>query len=354
MKKTGLSRRAFVKGAAGLASVAILTGGKGRAQAAGQLRVMDSGAQWQTAAKLAVYEPFEKETGIKVVYAAGMTGSATQLKAMVQTGRAEWDVSQLGFPALLRAGKEGLLEPLDYGVIKTEGFMPGTTHEFALGFDTLAYLMAYDHTKFPDPQKAPKSWVDFWDLKGFPGRRSMGSRAMGQCELALLADGVPPDKLYPIDFDRAFRKLDQVKRDMLWWTAWAQIAQFAVDRQVDVIAGFNARLQGAIENGAPFTFVWNQAILGIEGWGVVKGTPFKAEAMRFLAFTTRPEVQATFSKHMAFGPVNREAFKFLSPERAKILPTNPDSVRTGVWRSEQWWGDNEALAEAKWAEWRLK
>ena len=353
MKGISVSRRTFVKGAASLASVAIITRRKGRAEAAGQLRVMDSGGQWQTAAKLALYDNFEKETGIKVVYASGMTGTAAQLKAMVQVGRVEWDVIDLGFRSLLRAAKEGLLEPLDYGVIKTDGFIPGTTHEFALGFDAVAYVLAYNHEKFGSGG-GPKSWADFWDPKKFPGRRSMGNQPVGQFESALMADGVPPDKLYPIDMERAFRKLDQLKREILWWTAFAQQAQFAADRQADIIIGYNARLQGAIDQGAPYTLVWNQTLLGLEGWGVVKGTPVKAEAMKFLAYTTRPEAQAIFAQHMAYGPVNRDAYKFLSAERAKIMPTSPEAMRTAVKRDEQWWADNEAMAESKWAEWRVK
>jgi putative spermidine/putrescine transport system substrate-binding protein len=236
---------------------------------------------------------------------------------------------------------------------QTDGFIPGATHEFALGFYVVAYLMAYNHEKF-GAGRGPKMWADFWDLKGFPGRRCMANRPVGQFEAALLADGVSPDKLYPIDMDRAFRKLDQVKQGMLWWTAVPQQAQYLVDRQADIIVGDNARLEGGIEKGAPYTLAWDQAIIGMAGWGVVKGTPFKAEAMKFLAYTTRPAAQAIFAQHMAYGPTNRDAFKFIPAERAKILPSNPDIMRGAIMRNEQWWGDNEAESERRWAEWRVK
>ena len=36
--------------------------------------------------------------------------------------------------------------------------------------------------------------------------------------LALLADGVAPSKLFPLDLDRAFHKLDQIKPNVaVWW-----------------------------------------------------------------------------------------------------------------------------------------
>ena len=37
---------------------------------------------------------------------------------------------------------------------------------------------------------------------------------------ALVADGVPKDKLYPLDLDRAFKKLDEIKPHIkVWWLA---------------------------------------------------------------------------------------------------------------------------------------
>ncbi len=41
-------------------------------------------------------------------------------------------------------------------------------------------------------------------------------------EIALMADGVPPDKLYPIDADRAFKKLDTIKKNTIFWETNSQ------------------------------------------------------------------------------------------------------------------------------------
>ena len=55
--------------------------------------------------------------------------------------------------------------------------------------------------------KKPESWADFWDTKAFPGSRSLPhpDADLPELEFALLADGVPMDKLYPLDVDRAFK-----------------------------------------------------------------------------------------------------------------------------------------------------
>ena len=53
----------------------------------------------------------------------------------------------------------------------------------------------------------PQSWADFWDVKKFPGTRSYRN-AVPTLEPALMADGVPRDKVYaalsaPGGIDRA-------------------------------------------------------------------------------------------------------------------------------------------------------
>ena len=70
--------------------------------------------------------------------------------------------------------------------------------------------LCYRRDKFPTG--GPKSWVDFWDVKRFPGARGLCINDSPRTLIfALLADDVPADRLYPLDVDRAFKKLDQIK-----------------------------------------------------------------------------------------------------------------------------------------------
>ncbi|MBA2697365.1 MAG: extracellular solute-binding protein [Nocardioidaceae bacterium] len=58
----------------------------------------------------------------------------------------------------------------------------------------------------------PATWVDFFDTKKFPGKRTFPkSIYAGTAEIALMADGASRDDLYLIDFDRAFAKLDETR-----------------------------------------------------------------------------------------------------------------------------------------------
>ena len=41
-------------------------------------------------------------------------------------------------------------------------------------------------------------------------------------EFALMADGVKPDELYPLDLARATKKLETIKDDIVFWTSGAE------------------------------------------------------------------------------------------------------------------------------------
>src|SRR3546814_6075912 len=78
-----------------------------------------------------------------------------------------------------------------------------------------SYVIGYDGDRIKGP--GPQSWADFWDMKRFPGKRGMRRTPKYSLEFALMEDGVPADRVYPMlrkpaGLDRAFRKLDEKDR----------------------------------------------------------------------------------------------------------------------------------------------
>ena len=54
-----------------------------------------------------------------------------------------------------------------------------------------------------------------------------------EMEFALMAAGVPPDKVYPIDIDKALASYDKIKKDVVkWWDTGAVPIQLLTDREV--------------------------------------------------------------------------------------------------------------------------
>ena len=94
------------------------------------------------------------------------------------------------------------------------------------------------------------SFADFFDLQNFPGKRGVYNYVSGGLpEIALVADGVAPDALYPLDMDRAYKKMDTIKDQMVWWDTGAQSAQLLADGEVSMGMSWNGRLSEANEGG---------------------------------------------------------------------------------------------------------
>jgi len=311
-----------------------------------QIVVSDPGGPYTTAYRKAFYDPFEKSTGIKVVSVAREAQPLAQFTAMVQTKNYIWDVTTLtlsGEIPLLQA--RGLLEPIGLKATDFPGVMPEAVTESWLGVDVYATTIAYRTDKFG--ANGPKTWADFWDVKKFPGRRSLRRNPIDTIEQALMADGVPADKLYPLDLDRAFKSLDKIKPHIaVWWTSGAQSMQLIQSGEVDMISAWNGRSQAAIDGGAPVTIVWNQGLYSIEGWGIPKGTPRAEMAKAFVRFCADAKLQSAFTDDLAYGPTNLKAYDFIAAKRATVLPTAGPNIQGMLLPSPAWWHQNrEKVAE---------
>jgi putative spermidine/putrescine transport system substrate-binding protein len=321
-----------------------------RAQAK-QIVVSDPGGPYTTAYREAFYDPFEKATGIKVVSVARESQPVAQFAAMVQTKNYVWDVTTLTLSAdIPYLEAKGLLEPIGLKASDYPELMPEAITPNWLGVDVYSTVLAYRADKFKDG--GPKSWADFWDVKKFPGRRCLRRSPLDTLEQALLADGVPLDKLYPLDVDRAFKSLDRIKPHVnIWWTSGAQAMQAIQSGDVDMISTWNGRAQAAKDAGAPVTIVWNQGLYSIEGWGIPKGTPRADAAKQFVRFCADAKRQALLTRTLAYGPTNKKAFETISKERATLLPTAPDNLRDMRLPSPQWWEANRQKVTERFNSW---
>jgi putative spermidine/putrescine transport system substrate-binding protein len=311
--------------------------------------VVGWGGDWEAGAKKAFGDPFEKETGIKVIWTAPIDFG--KLKAMVEAKRPEWDViAAAGMHWIVRAEHASLLDPIDYKVVNASLLEKQFVHEYAAGGQVESVLLAYRKDKYKTP---PVSWADFWNVEKFPGKRSLPNRAPYTIEAALLADGVPADKLYPLDIDRAFKSLDRLKPHIAtFWGSGAQSESLIRDGEVDMIAIWNGRASNLIVNQkAPVGVVWNQALYYQAAWAIVKGTPRGDLANKFINFVQRAENQAIMAKAIFYGPTNLAAFKFIDEATAKELPSYPEHFKKVIKIDAEYWREkNEPVTErlSKW------
>ena len=306
------------------------------------------GGSWTVAEEAAFFKPFTDQTGIRVRTVAPV--SYAKLKAQVQSGNYEWDITAITQADLLRAEREGLVEPVDWTVVKKDKLFPNAVYANGLAYCALGTNLAYRKDKFP--QGGPKSWADFWDVKKFPGSRSMLNNAVRTVQFALVADGVPVDKVFPLDVDRAFRKLDQIKPHIkVWWTQGNQSQQLLRDGEVDLIVMWNARASELQQQGLPVELVWHGATITTTMWGVAKGSPNRKLAWEFLQFAVQPKPQADFANKLYYGPTNPEAFKYISPEVSRQLPTYPENVKVAIKPDTVAEADQTARIQERFTQW---
>ena len=306
------------------------------------------GGVWETSWKKAFFDPFTAQTGIEIKTVPGVLFA--KLKAEVQTGNYEYDQCNLGDSEFAQAVHEGLLEKVKRAAAKADQLPPQLVREFGIVSYSLATNIVYRKDKFPNG--GPQSWADFWDVSKFPGPRSLFDRSFTCLTFALLADGVPRDKLYPMDLDRAFRKMDEIKPHIkVWWRDGAQSQQLIRDAEVHVIAMWNARAIDLIEDKVPLELVWNGAELYWSNLIVPRGDPNAEAAWQFAGFVAQAKPQADFAMLLPYGPANPGARALIPDARLRLTPAWPDNEKVMFQHDTEWLAPRLAEIRERWTRW---
>ena len=343
-----MSRRTRIpKLAIAVAALSLAAAGPAWSQ---ELTVVSFGGSYQDGQSKALFVPAAKAMGIKLKEETYTSISDLRLK--VKAGAVTWDVVTSGSGSAARAGAEGILEKLDYKTIDVSSFLPGMAQEYCVGGDVFSTVLAWNTKTYGD--KGPQSWADFWDVKKFPGKRAYRKGVAGALEPALMADGVPPEKVYevlssPGGIERAIKKIKELKPHIaVWWASGAQHAQLMKDGEVDMTTGWNGRFDVAAKDGANVAYTFNQGLLDNDCYAIPKGAPNKDLAMKFLAEITKPPYQAEFTKYITYGPTNTKAFEIgaIDPAFAKKLPSHPENAAKQITINLDWYIKHEAEASA--------
>jgi putative spermidine/putrescine transport system substrate-binding protein len=208
------------------------------------LVVVSWGGSFQEAQRHALFEPFAKEFGIKVI--EDSPSDQAKIRAMVKTNNVTWDVVDLGSYYPDNLGSLGFLEPIDYSVVDRTDLLTKFAGKYHVGTITYSDILAYRTDVFPEGN-APTSTADFWDIKKFPGRRSMYALPLSNYTFAMVALGYKPEEVYPLTEEKIaqiYKKMDEVKPHVnVWWTAGAQPAQLLVDKEVVMASAWNGRIE---------------------------------------------------------------------------------------------------------------
>jgi putative spermidine/putrescine transport system substrate-binding protein len=352
MSNHRISRRQFVTLAgSSLAGAAAGPFVLRRARAAGKEVVVCSwGGTYQKALRKAYFDPFEKETGVKVIDTSAP--EVAKVKAQVDSKNPEWDVIEAGTRWYFVLVNQGFVQPLDLKKFNTAPLLPEAVLGHGIGHNVVGMTLAYNTKLFTG--EAPNSWADFWNVKKFPGPRSMGAEVTFALEFALLADGVAAEKLYPIDVERAFRKLAEIKPHVkVWWKHGDQPTQLLSQGEVVMAPAWNGRVVAAQDKGLPVGLTWNQGCFQPSYWYMLQGARRLEEAYQFIDFTIRAKPQAELAQEIPYGPTNRNALDLVPLAQRKRLPSYPENIKVMWPLNGEWLGKHYDAVNDRWQKFLL-
>lgn len=306
------------------------------------------GGSYEKAIMDAVFTPFAKKHGIKVQATTG-AGNVAKTKSMVDAGQVEWDLVDTQGATLGQMSGLDLLEKLDGKV--TKGVEPLVNEELRTPYSIPWYQFSHNifwNAKAFDGRMT--SWADVWDVKKFPGTRGFLTVPWFTLEIALAADGVPIDQLYPLDLDRAFASLDRIRPHAVFQDVSALANSVTAQ---DVVTGdLNLlRVKDIADSGVQLEYTWEQAILEVQQLVVLRGSPNADAAMRAVEYAMRPEPQRRVLELLGYSPTVKSVIDDLDEKQAADLAGTPQTLDNSFYLNAGWWAKHGAEASERYEEW---
>jgi putative spermidine/putrescine transport system substrate-binding protein len=332
-----VNRRNFVKGAAGLA----ITMGFARPAGAegGGLATTVFGGAYEREYRKHIIDPFEKESGIKVLAKLGST-SEWLTNSLVNRRAPEIDLLLLPYPDNMKAVIEGIGMPLTVADIPNlKDVDPVWYDQFdksGVALDYVGYGIAYREDLVPTP---PTSWKDLWN-PAYSGKVTVPDIGQwGSWELLVIAallNGGSEDNMTP-----AFKALRELKPHVRqFFKGGSDIANLLGSGEAWVCGmTTNIPAYGLIDAGKPVKFIFPSegAMVGAASYHIAKNSRNAALCQKFINFALSKEVQENFCNGVIAAPTNVKAVvndrtreRVPAPDHlklfswAKIIPQMPD------------------------------
>jgi len=355
-------------------ATAIFAASVSTAQAEVDLVVVSWGGAYTKSQQKAYSNPFMKNNpGIKIVNDDSSAEGASKLRAQAEAGKVTWDVVDVLPDTAIALCDEGLAIEInpekdlakgadgssakdDFGdALVSPCFIPEIVYSTTIGYRT-------DKVGATPPSKI----ADVFDTKKYPGKRALQKSPTGNLEWALIADGVAIGDVYKelateAGVKRAFKKLDTIKKDVVWWTKGAQPGQLLADGEVVMASAYNGRLFSAIvENKQPVGMMWDAQLFELDGYIIPKNAPHMKEALAYVKFATDTKRQADQAKFISYGPARKSSAGLvgkhaeLGIEMAPHMPTAPANAKNVLYKDINFWADHKDELAEKFEAWLAK
>ncbi|WP_376096726.1 extracellular solute-binding protein [Roseomonas sp. CCTCC AB2023176] len=266
--------------------------------------------------------------------------SIGRIRGMVESGRVTWDVAESNAAGAIELGARNLLAPVDYTIVdRAKAPLPGFALEHGVASYAFSSVIAWDSAKFPE---GPRGWVDFWDLRRFPGTRMLRRAPHTVFEAAVMSTGVPADKVFPLDERVALARLREIRRNLVYWNNGSESENLL--RTGEAVMGliWHTRakvLEEETRGRVKHTFV--QGILQPGTYVVPRGAPGGVLAQRLLAAMQDPDAQLGLFEALGNSPVNPEAIARVPEAGRRYDPMAPANQSVQCIYDGAWWAQNQ-------------
>ncbi|NDE41426.1 MAG: extracellular solute-binding protein [Betaproteobacteria bacterium] len=336
--RPAMRRRTLVKAIAGAAAVAQVP--LIRAQSA-TFNFTSYGGSYGDAVNKHLVKPFEKESGLSVQQ--GVNQALAPVKIQVLSKNVQWDLVELAGGDFITGLRDDLFEPIDTNIVKLDKVPAFARHKFGIEYALFLSGIGYDQRKVSDAD-APRTWAEVWDLNRYKGMRGLSKHVSDSptLELALLAAGVPIDKLYPLNVELAFDSLKKLGiKNVHWFDNNQEPVNFLQQGLGPISQIASGRVAIANSKGAKIGFVYNQLQLNGDYLVVPKGSRNKEAAFRLMNFILNNDQAAVnWMTETTYALSNDKAVAMMPPDVASKLPTSPGMKGKFFEKNFEWWGAN--------------
>ncbi len=323
----------------------------------GEVVVATTGGAYDRALKEVWFEPFTQATAIKVsTVTATDAEQRTRAQAMANTGRVTWDIINNVDIIAESAQNRAFTRDLTAFCAQFEArkdLVEKSCNPAGVRISFNATLLAFNTQRFKNGD--PGTWADLWDTARFPGPRALPSfnDPWRVFAAALLADGVPADKLFPLDIDRALKKLDAIKPQIqLWWRTGDQSQQGFRNAEYAMGMIWGTRASALRAEGQPVGISYDGAFLLADTMQILRDGPNSAGAEALLKFyLDHPEVQAKLAERLNVTPPSLDAIAKMSEAARANIPNSPEAFKGIVKHDSAWIAANQARMLEAWNAW---
>ncbi len=328
--------------------------------AQGELNVVSWDGAYVRSQMLGYILRYEKETGTRI-NVLQYSGGIEEIREQVRAWNVHWDVVDLELFDAIRACQEGLLVEIDPatlppapdGTPADEDFMEHSLMRCGVGNMVSSTVVSYDSERIDSP---PEGLRDFFDLDEYPGRRGLRRSPQGNLEWALVADGVPRDKVYETlsteqGLDRAFEVLTRIKPFVEWWRTGQEAIRLLETDQVVMSSVYSGRVPSAVDRGVPLEILWDHQIWMYDVWGIPKHGRNIERARDFVRYASTTTSLARQASYIPYGPVRRSSMQQLAPETRRNLPTTEQRMETAIELNARWWSENLEPIQRRFERW---